>query len=127
MNQYIHPGKRLGSDQARQPEAHTGDAQHHWPQLRLCRGEGTQRRISAQQCPRTRSIDLPGIVTAPVIEGDRQVIQHRPRAGVVEVDQTGQVGAFEQHVVAEQVGVQVGARQGHDLRVVLSDLVQASL
>ncbi|MNJ52306.1 hypothetical protein D3C77_476360 [compost metagenome] len=37
------------------------------------------------------------------------------------------MGAFEQHVVAEQVGVQVGARQGHDLRVVLSDLVQASL
>lgn len=53
-----------------------------------------------------------------------QVVEHPAGAGVVEVDQAGQVRAVEQHVVAEQVGMQVGARQRWTLGIQRGDLRQ---
>ena len=127
MDHHVHPGERLRRDQSRQPEAHASHPQHHRPQLRFSGGERSQCRVGAQQGLGPRQVDTPLFVQAPVVHGDGDVIQHWPGAGVVEVDQPGQVSAFEHHVVTEQVGVQVGLGQGEDLRLVRGDFRQRRL
>ncbi|MNT69015.1 hypothetical protein D3C72_2072910 [compost metagenome] len=117
VDQYVLPGKGIGGDQPRQPEAHAGDAQHGRPQFGLGRSKGTQCGVGTEQSLGAVRIETAIGFRAPVIQGDRQVVEHRAGTGVVEVDHAGQVIAVEQHIVAEQVGVDVGPWQREDARL----------
>jgi len=127
VNQHVLPGERLGGNQPRQPEPHARHSQHGRPQLGLGRSKRAQRRIGAQQGPGSRPVDQALFVRTPVIQGNRHVVQHRPGTGVVEVDQPGQVRAFEHRVVAEQVGVDIRPWQRQNFLFSLSDFVQRPL
>ncbi|MNN60563.1 hypothetical protein D3C81_1757540 [compost metagenome] len=49
MDQHVLPGKGIGGDQPRQPEAHAGDAQGGRPELGFGGGERAQRGIGPEQ------------------------------------------------------------------------------
>ena len=81
------------------------------------------RGIGAQQRTGAGSVNLTVIVCTPVIQGNCHVVQHRARAGVVKVDQPGQMSAFEHRVIAKQVAMQVGPGQCQNLRLALGDFL----
>ena len=111
LDQHTAIAVLLGGDQPRQPEAQTGYPQHDGPEFGFRRMEAPARRVGPQHRFGTDRVELAVGLRAPVVHTDGEVIEHRTRAGVVEIDHAGQVAAFEQRVVAEQVGMQVGARQ----------------
>ena len=48
---------------------------------------------------------LAGLITAPVVIDNRQVVEHATIAGIVEIDYATDVITFEKHVIAKQIGV----------------------
>src|SRR5690606_25608132 len=93
LDQHAAVAVLLGGDQPRQPEAQAGDAQHGRPQLRLGRMKAPQARVGAQQGRDARRIQPAIRLGAPVVHANGHVIEHRPGAGVVEVDHPAQVAA----------------------------------
>ena len=69
------------------------------------------RLVGAEQGPGLGDVELVIRFKAPGVEADGDVVGQQVGGGEVEVDQSGDVAFEEEHVVREQVGMDVAARQ----------------
>jgi hypothetical protein len=102
--------------QPRHPKTQGGGAQYRPPSGVFGFGERAAACVGRGQSFPVRRPETTAVVQAPVVVHHRQVEQQAVAAGVVEVDQAGNLVVLEQDVVAKQVGVDHAARQ---VRVIL--------
>ena len=97
--------------QARKVEAQRRRAQYQSPRRRFLGSGLPFAQIRANHRFGPRAVGRAVRIEAPVVDGDGKVVQQRIGAGVVEVDDAAQAVIHEQHVVAEQVGMDDALRQ----------------
>ena len=97
-------------EQARQPEAQRGLPQHQRPGMVFAVFKRAHRMIRAQKCLCPTRIKSAVGVHAPVIDGDRHVIQQGIGAGEIKIYQPAYAVLDQQYIVAEQVGVNQALR-----------------
>ena len=98
--------------QPRDPEAQCRGAHQRRHQPALARAELAHRVVGGDEGDGALFDQAAAFqVGAPVVEADGDVEQEGVDAGEIEVEEAGELVAFEHHVVAEQVGVDGAARQ----------------
>jgi len=98
-------------EQARQPEAQCGRTQHQRPCVAFAVQQRAHRMVGAQKSLRAVAIQRAAGVHAPVVHGDCHVVQQRIAARKIKIDQPADAVSFQQHIVAEQIGVDHALRQ----------------
>ena len=105
--------RQMKIPQARDPEAQGPCAQEGREEGAFGRLQGAHRFIGREHgLGRGVAVGAGGPVDAPVIEADRQIKQPGVDPGKVKIKKTGQLLAFEHHVVAKQVGMHRATGQG---------------
>src|SRR3989454_1910350 len=97
--------------QTRKPEPQGRGAQQHRPDLLLDPGEFAVPAVRPHERRRTPRVDFAGRVYAPVVDRHRDVEQERVDPGEIKIDHSADAVSIEQHVIAEQIGVDRTARQ----------------
>src|SRR5438132_1624366 len=86
-------------------------AGEQWQRAAFLIGERPHLRIGLQQAPALGHVVGMICLEAPGIEANRDVVGERVGAGEIEVDQSGELVAEEEHVVGKEIGVDDALRQ----------------
>ena len=100
-----------------EPEAQCRRTHHHRPGLRLAGAERPLLPVSPQQGLQPLFVEASVGSDAPVVGGDRQIVEQQAIAGIVEIDDSGQSVADEQRIVPEQIGMNDAAGQPFEMVV----------
>src|SRR6478672_8679332 len=92
--------------EARQPKPECCSALHRRKQLVFGESQRPGPLISTKESGGSLDIVAAGeALDAPVVEAHRYIEQKRVATGEIEINHTGQAPLLEQHVVAEEIGV----------------------